>query len=112
MGGCGKCLDIKITNKCNANCKFCIEKDGYSPNAETIEKLANATNYIEDYKDVLILGGEPLLCDDLEMYLSLIKPHKENIYLTTNGSLLNKDMATMLSKYLMKEAYLLGLTAI
>lgn len=100
MGGYGKCLDIKITNKCNAKCSFCIEKDGYAPNAGTIDKLANATNYIEDYKDVLILGGEPLLCEDLDLYLSLIKPCKENIYLTTNGSLLNKNKAEMLSRYL------------
>ena len=26
MGYYGKCLDIKITNACNANCSFCIEK--------------------------------------------------------------------------------------
>lgn len=100
MGGYGKCLDIKLTNKCNAKCSFCIERDGYSPNPTTMVKLAEATNAIEDYRDVLILGGEPLLSNELEGYLSMIKPYKDNIYITTNGSLLNKHKAEMLSKYL------------
>lgn len=30
-GGYGNCLDVKITNLCNGNCSFCIERGGYSP---------------------------------------------------------------------------------
>ena len=30
-GGYGRCLDVKITNACNANGAFCIKANGYSP---------------------------------------------------------------------------------
>ena len=36
----------------------------------------------------------------LETYLKGIRPHKKHIYLTTNGSLLDQRMASMLCKYL------------
>ena len=69
MGYYGNCLDVKITNACNAKCSFCIEKDGYCPNNKPVEDLINATNIMEKYTKVLILGGEPLLYKDLEKYL-------------------------------------------
>ncbi|PWM31539.1 MAG: hypothetical protein DBX58_06345 [Clostridiales bacterium] len=100
MGYYGKCLDIKITNACNANCSFCIEKGGYNPNTADITNLIRATNTMKNYTNVLVLGGEPLLCKDLELYLAGIRPQKEKIYLTTNGSRLNTEMAEMLSQYL------------
>ncbi len=100
MGYYGNCLDVKITNACNAKCSFCIEKGGYCPNNKPVEDLINATNLMEKYTKVLILGGEPLLYKDLEKYLEGIYLYKSAIYLTTNGSLLNSEKAEMLSKYL------------
>jgi molybdenum cofactor biosynthesis enzyme MoaA len=91
-------IDIKITNICNANCSFCIEKGGYSPKEKDVKDLIIATNTLNNYKNVLILGGEPLLYPHLEEYLKGIS--EKNIYLTTNGICLNEDIAAMLSKYL------------
>lgn len=90
-------IDVKITNKCNANCAFCIEKGGYNPEEKDVESLILATNTL-DQKIVLILGGEPLLYPHLEKYLEGIKG--KDIYLTTNGILLNAEIAKMLSKHL------------
>lgn len=43
-GGYGNCLDVKITNLCNGNCAFCIERGGYSPeNQKGPVELALAT---------------------------------------------------------------------
>lgn len=90
-GGYGNCLDVKITNICNGCCSFCIEKNGYNPSTEqTAIQLATKTISQKDYSNVLILGGEPLMYHDLLQYLSLIRPFKKNIYLTTNGSLLKE----------------------
>lgn len=100
MGGYGNCLDVKITNRCNAGCSFCIERGGYAPDEKPVEDLIRSTVLLENYPNVLILGGEPLLYPYLEEYLQGIRPHKENIYLTTNGILLGRITAEMLSKYL------------
>lgn len=98
-GGYGKCLDVKITNQCNARCAFCIERDGYCPTAGDVSELIHAT-MDADADNILILGGEPLLYPDLERYLQAIRPHKKKIYLTTNGSRLTPEIAGMLAGYL------------
>lgn len=96
-GGYGNCLDVKITNTCNAKCEFCIERGGLCPEAEDVQKLIDATIAAKDFPTVLVLGGEPLMYPHLGEYLQGIRPHKEHVYLTTNGSLLNNEQADMLS---------------
>ena len=89
-GGYGNCLDVKITNQCNAACAFCIERGGYSPAPDkTPTELAIATVAQKDFPTVLILGGEPTLYPGLIEYLQLIRPYKKHIYMTTNGLLLH-----------------------
>ena len=90
-------VNIKLTNKCNCNCEFCIEKGGLVTKEKSVQTLIDATNLL-DYNNVLVLGGEPLLYPHLEEYLAGIQ--NKNIYLTTNGTLLTDEMAEMLSKYL------------
>jgi len=99
-GGYGNCLDVKITNACNARCAFCIERDGFCPESLDVKKLIESTVSARDFDNVLILGGEPLLYQDLLEYLAGIRAYKKNIYLTTNGSLLNVELARSLSYYL------------
>jgi len=95
----GKCLDVKITSLCNGRCDFCIEKGGYDPDSENVKVLIAATNSLEDYKTVLILGGEPFLYPYLAKYVKGLENKK--IYITTNGSInpeiLNKDFYKKLS---------------
>lgn len=90
-------INIKITNACNCDCDFCIEKGGLEPDEKSVQTLIDATNLL-DFESVLILGGEPLIYPHLEQYLKGIK--NKRIYLTTNGTLLTDAMAEMLSKYL------------
>lgn len=90
-GGYGNCLDVKITNACNANCAYCIEKGGYCPESRSVKELAKETIQ-SDADTVLILGGEPTLYPYLPEYLSLIRPWKKQIYMTTNGSQLNEKL--------------------
>ena len=97
-GKYGKCLDLKLTNKCNGACPFCIEAKGYSPkDTASAEKLAETIN-AQDIQTVLILGGEPLLYPDIVKLLSLIRKDL-NIVLTTNGSLLTPDLASAMTPY-------------
>lgn len=77
-GGYGKCLDVKVTNQCNARCAFCIERDGYCPTAGDVSELNNATKETEA-DNILILGGEPLLYPNLEQYVQAIRRKNEEI---------------------------------
>lgn len=90
-------VNIKLTNKCNCNCEFCIEKGGLITEEKSVQTLIDATNLL-DYNNVLVLGGEPLMYPHIEEYLAGIE--NKQIYLTTNGTLLTDEMAEMLSKYL------------
>lgn len=90
-------INIKITNMCNCDCDFCIEKGGLNTDTKPVKTLIEATNLL-DFESVLVLGGEPLLYPHLEEYLKGIK--NKRIYLTTNGTLLTDDIGEMLSKYL------------
>lgn len=97
QGFYGKTLDVKITNLCNANCQYCIEKDGYSPKQTNLTNLIKKTIKQTNYPNVLILGGEPLLFENLCDYIRGIRSHKREIFLTTNGFLLNTTLARELS---------------
>lgn len=90
-------INIKITNSCNCDCDFCIEKGGLVTEEKPVDTLIAATNIL-DFESVLVLGGEPLMYPHLEEYLKGIKDKR--IYLTTNGTLLDEGIAEMLSKYL------------
>lgn len=74
-GGYGNCLDVKITNQCNAACAFCIERGGYSPAPDkTPTELAIATVAQKDFPTVLILGGEPTKPSEAPVSTSCVPP--------------------------------------
>lgn len=98
QGVYGKCLDVKITNVCNGTCKFCIEKDGINPAETDVKELIQATNLLNDYQKVLILGGEPFLYPHLVGYIEGIKD-KEEIYITTNGSAFTEEVIRKIAPY-------------
>ena len=100
MGVYGKCLDVKITNYCNGKCGFCIEKGGLETEVVSVNKLIEATNNLKNYQKVLILGGEPFLYNYLCNYIEGIREHKEEIYITTNGSAFEDVVLHRISKYL------------
>lgn len=115
-GGYGSCLDVKLTNACNANCSFCIEKDGLRPQEVPADIMAQAAR--NDPADtVLVLGGEPMInIDRLVQFLKLLRlPVKlvsdkddsvkdraqtRKVYITTNGCFLNAQTARQIAPYL------------
>ena len=84
----GDCLDVVLTNECNAKCSFCVQRN----NKHYIPK--GTAYHIEDIimdhpaKNILLVGGEPTLYHRLGDLLPKISKTKK-VYLTTNGSLLN-----------------------
>jgi MoaA/NifB/PqqE/SkfB family radical SAM enzyme len=85
-------LNVLLTKKCNADCRFCVEKTKEkTKNRLTWSDFAEAINTGIEHdavSDVLLLGGEPLyFCGILE----LIKVLKIAPIITTNAHRLVSD---------------------
>ncbi|MDD5064954.1 MAG: radical SAM protein [Phycisphaerae bacterium] len=93
-----KMLSIKINHECNRLCNFCVDKGGRNNKYTDTEKIANEAIRLNDYKTVIITGGEPfIIFDKVIELLEKIRTHKDRIVLNTNGSLLSKKRVVRLS---------------
>lgn len=91
-------LEIEINQQCNLKCVGCSHFSNIAPN-----KVYNISTFKEDMsmfktkidtiEMIKILGGEPLLNEDVSEYISYIRwlyPNTEYISVVTNGTLLTK----------------------
>jgi len=98
MGFYKDTLDIKLTDICNGDCFFCIEKGGKLSKSVSVNDFINKVNLLNP-KSVLLLGGEPFLYPYIEQFIKGISPRK--IYITTNGSKLNNlNLLSNIATYL------------
>lgn len=94
-----------ITNKCNLRCIFCdwwkVEKNNPFPQKKelsTQEKLVIIRRIAKAKTGILsFCGGEPLLCQDLELLIKEAKSKGILVNISTNGLLL-EEKAKMLVK--------------
>lgn len=84
-------LRISLTQRCNFSCFFCHQEGEHDPGGEmtageveTIVRVASGLGI----RKVKLTGGEPLLRDDIVEVVGRIKPHLEEVSMTTNASLL------------------------
>lgn len=93
-----KKIYVEITNYCNLNCNFC-SKDNRKKKEMTIEEFESVLKKIDDYTDYLYLHvkGEPLLHSNLEEILSLCRKYNKFVNITTNGTLLAKNVDKLLN---------------
>jgi len=96
-------LRLIVTNRCNYHCIFC-HKEGLVSAVNSEERLG-PSDYgflarvlrsvgVKYYK---LTGGEPLLRRDVHEIIREIRPHAEEVSVTTNGSLL-RDKAKLLAE--------------
>lgn len=78
-------LDVRFTKACDNACPFCIEKCGIDSLGKTnVDEMVNKT-LESGKKEILILGGEPLLFpNEVAKYITKIRPHVEKIFITTS----------------------------
>lgn len=82
---------------CNMNCPYCCNKKEKF-NSQFNEKLFTEIDF-SLYKNICLTGGEPFLYKD-KLYYFLDKiPSEKNIYIYSNGTLINESDITKLSKY-------------
>ena len=95
----GLCLDVKIIDACNGICAFCIEKGGRKSKNASVKTLIKKT-LLQPVRNILILGGEPLLYPHLKEYLRGVSSSDKRIYLTTNASHLTSELSSKIAPYL------------
>ena len=94
-------LTIELTRRCNKHCAHCLRgpSQGITISKDTIDKLFEDTI---DCAHVYISGGEPLLeIDTLKYLLEKIASNWNTVLLeiTTNGSILSKDVVEALEQF-------------
>jgi len=93
-------LEVMLTPHCNGRCEWCVEKQGWHPDNKT-DHITLAKNIIAaGSKNVILLGGEPTLYPDLSSLILYLNDAGHNVYITTNGSRLNKKFAEETLQYL------------
>ena len=84
-------LEVNLTEKCNGRCSWCIEKNGFHPEEHASWWALAGGITRSGKKDIILLGGEPTLFENLSCLIGLLVDRKLNVWITTNGSLLDGD---------------------
>ena len=88
-----KQIYIEITNICNLNCSFC-PKNSRPKKFMTIKEFDTVTDEIAPLTNTVCLHlmGEPLLHPNIKEIFEICNRKNLNVYLTTNGTLINKNL--------------------
>jgi len=98
-----KIVNLELTNKCNLNCSYCpvpqINAERGLMNLSTVEQVLSQ---IGGYDLLLRLhvGGESLLHPELDKIVEKASSSGVKTSISTNGTLLSKDKAYLLSNHL------------
>jgi len=76
---------LKLTSKCNHNCKYCYDSKKHPD--MSFSKLKDLFKLISErgVKAIVLTGGEPLIREDIDSIFHEIKKYGIKIYLDTNG---------------------------
>ena len=89
-----KKIYIEITNSCNLNCSFCLNTQREKA-FMSIENFEQIIKKVKEYTNLVCLHvkGEPLLHPQLEDILWIIDRNNLKTNITTNGTLLKKNLS-------------------
>ncbi|MBU3203654.1 radical SAM/SPASM domain-containing protein [Clostridium algidicarnis] len=88
---------LTITERCNLSCKHCFGNfgQGYELELNQIEKILDELIEIGVFQ-ISVTGGEPFIHEDILEILRLIRDKGFTSQLTTNGTILNKEIIDFL----------------
>ena len=92
-----KKIYVEITNSCNLKCSFCPEGKR-AKEFMSIDNFKHIINEIKEYTNLIALHvkGEPLLHPGLKEILNVCKENNILVNITTNASLLEKNLDVIL----------------
>lgn len=93
-------LTLKLTNRCNLKCAMCGQVqsgDRFSLDEISMEIIGKIVNEANSVKHIYLFGGEPLLYSKIEKLLEELRIKKILSHITTNGTLLEKYAAKIVS---------------
>lgn len=87
------------TNRCNLNCKHCFSKSETNSPEISFNQKINILNELQSMGGCkLMVGGEPLLCDDIVQFLAESVNRGFVTKVFTNGLCLTEELIISLSK--------------
>jgi MoaA/NifB/PqqE/SkfB family radical SAM enzyme len=94
-------LYIEITNRCNLSCQMCVQRAWDEPLGDmSLETFSDLMTQITDFTEppIIHLGGfgEPMTHPDFLEIVRRAKATGAKVEITTNGTLLTKDLAVAL----------------
>ena len=89
-------IEVYLTKKCNAKCEWCFDKESYHPTKTSDYTKIAETVLSHSQQNILLTGGEPTLYKDLDKLIEALNTGGKNVYMTTNGSKLNKHFLNTL----------------
>ena len=97
-------LRVSVTDRCNFRCQYCMPAEGLPwlerddvLHFEEIERLV-ALLAAMGVTDVRLTGGEPLVRRDFPTLVGMLAPLVEDLSITTNGYLLERDAAALVAR--------------
>ena len=95
---------VEITNICNLECEFC-PKTQRSPSFMERELFEKVLIQMQGRTKFLYLHvkGEPLLHPELGLFLDLCQKYGFRINITTNGTLIDRDMDFLIEKMALRQ---------
>lgn len=94
-------IDLEITSGCNASCRYCYYLNNKGVTYQDLPAESWLAIFAElsacQVMNVSLLGGEPLLREDLFQLIDGIVANRMRFDLMSNGSLLTADVAERLS---------------
>ena len=101
-------IEFNLTTKCSLRCKHC---SNFIPQIKPEEhclisiedfklQLTNLTGAVNEIKNLLLIGGEPLLVKNIDEYLEYAAENKKvkRVWIVTNGTLLMSEKLLEVAK--------------
>ena len=83
-----KSLLLFITGRCNLHCANCFSISSRNAEELSLEQVDRILSANPSYSRVDLMGGEPLLYQDIPALLQLLRDRKKRVSIYTNGILL------------------------
>jgi cyclic pyranopterin phosphate synthase len=94
---------VSVTDRCNFRCQYCMPAEGLPwLDREAVlrfEEIARLVGLLAEMgvRDLRLTGGEPLVRRDFPSLVGMLAPLVDDLAITTNGFLLERDAAALVA---------------